>query len=235
MRASQFKTPALYLARATFSAICRFILSGRLWWLLCFSCGAVAWKCDRCRCGVCGLCSLSWVLAAAWRGTATLTSPKQTSATRIWHMGHSPSRTWAIAELLVSFSLGQRLPPSHCFYMDLFLFFKFRFFPFSFPSCFFSTHTWRGRMQARACCIFPCTSENLLLFCFPIDRWRNVWFQLSVRKKSVFFFFFFQFVKTERIILCYFVLLLVSVSTLFSSGSEYGSVVFWLRNIFLSE
>lgn len=75
MRASQFKMPALYLAtRATFSAIYRFIRSGLLWWLLCFSFGAVAWKCDRCRCGSAGVwclraglpAALSWVFAAGW-------------------------------------------------------------------------------------------------------------------------------------------------------------------------
>lgn len=119
--------------------------------------------------------AVSWVLAA------TLTSPKQTSATTtgIWHMGHSPSRTWAIAELLVPFSLGQRLPPSHCFYMDFFFFNSdFFFFFLPLPLLF---HLHLERKNAGSCMLH---------------------FSLCIRKSSFFFFFPYRYLEECMISIC---------------------------------
>lgn len=72
------------------------------------------------------------------------------------------------------------------------------FFPF--PSCFFSTHTWRGRMQAHACCIFPSRKPFLCvcfyLFCFgfffPYTFMEQYMISVccSKKKKGVFLFLF---------------------------------------------
>lgn len=91
-----------------------------------------------------------------------------------------------------------RVPPGHellqncwchCFYMIFFFLIPIFFF-FYFPSCFSSTHTWRGRMQAHACCIFPCAAENIYIFFFPYRYIEECMISIWCSKKEHFLFFF---------------------------------------------
>lgn len=135
------------------------------------------------------------------RGKATLTSPKQTSSTTtgIWRMGQSPSRTWAIAELLIPFSMGQRPLPSQHFYWVVFVRFCFNYY-FFLPPLFPPPFVWK--MQAHACCIFPYAKENMwVFFLFLQMHWAVYGFDLLFGKVD--FPFFPQFIKMERIILWY--------------------------------
>lgn len=132
---------------------------------------------------------------------ATLTSPKQTSSTTtgIWLMGQSPSRTWAIAELLIPFSMGQRPLPSQHFYWVVFVRFCFNYY-FFLPPLFPPPFEWK--MQARACCIFPYAKENMWVF-FSFSRCVEQSMVSTCCLKKWIFPFFPQFIKTERIILWY--------------------------------
>lgn len=118
------------------------------------------------------------------RGKATLTSPKQTSSTTtgIWRMGQSPSRTWAIAELLIPFSMGQRPLPSQHFYWVVFVRFCFNYY-FFLPPLFPPPFVWK--MQAHACCIFPYAKENMcFFFSLSPDALSSLWFRLAVWKSG---------------------------------------------------
>lgn len=82
-------------------------------------------------------------------------------------------------------------------------------------------------------CVFICF---VLGFFSPIHSWSNIWFQFAAQKKKGCFSFSFSNLLKRKGLLCVSSFCcLIFVSALFSSGSGYGSVVFWLRKIFLFE
>lgn len=99
---------------------------------------------------------------------------------------------------------------------------KFGFF-FPFPLLLFHPHL--ERENAASCKLHFCLCSRI--FFFPIHTWSNALFQFAAQNKSAFLLFLFpNLLKLKGLFCVSSFCCLIFVSTLFSSGSGYGSVLF---------